>query len=205
VSDSWDETDPALPAYLELCASVDWSSEHMRQVARIAAALWSTTRDLHRMRVEARRLLVLAALGHDVGYAVGGRKGHHKAAERTLLDVRAPGLDDEERRTIAAIARYHRRALPDEDKHPNYASLSPEARCTVDWCGGLLRLADGLDRAHDSAVAAVGAGFDAHILRFDVECSSPCEMDLESGRKKTGLLEAASGLEVFVEGRQAPR
>ncbi len=205
MSDCWDETDPALPTYLALSASVDWSREHMRQVTRIAAALWDTTRDVHLMRDEDRRLLALAALGHDVGYAVGGRKGHHKAAERVLLDVRAPGLGDEERRTVAAIARYHRRALPDEEKHTNYASLSREARRTVDWCGGLLRLADGLDRAHDSAVVAVAATLDADVLHFDIECSLSCGTDLEGSRKKTDLLEAASGLEVRVESGHAVR
>jgi exopolyphosphatase/guanosine-5'-triphosphate,3'-diphosphate pyrophosphatase len=203
LADPWDDSDPAVAAYLAMASSVDWSREHMLQVTRIAAGLWDATRELHLLRERDRRSLVLAALGHDVGYAIGGRKGHHKAAERLLLDLDAPDIDDEDRRTIAAIARYHRRALPDEEKHANYASLPRDRRRAVDWCGGLLRMADGLDRAHDSSVLAVAARLDGDVLFVEVKCSLPCGADIEGGRRKTDLLEAASGLSVRVVGARA--
>jgi exopolyphosphatase/guanosine-5'-triphosphate,3'-diphosphate pyrophosphatase len=208
LADPWDDSDPAVPAFLAMAASVEWSREHMLQVARIAAGLWDATRELHLLSEQDRRLLVLAALGHDVGYAIGGRKGHHKAAERVLLDLEPPDVDSEDRRTIAAIARYHRRALPDEERHANYAGLPRDRRRAVDWCGGLLRLADGLDRAHDSSVVAVAARLDGDVLFVEVECARPCGVDVDGGRRKTDLLEAVSGLRVRVAsappGREEP-
>jgi exopolyphosphatase/guanosine-5'-triphosphate,3'-diphosphate pyrophosphatase len=52
---------------------------------------------------------------------------------------------------IGSIARYHRKSLPDM-KHDHYAALNDEERGIVDILACILRLADGLDSAHQERV-----------------------------------------------------
>ncbi len=50
-----------------------------------------------------------------------------------------------EREIVANVARYHRKALP-KPRHENFARLSGADQELVGKLGGILRLADGLDR-----------------------------------------------------------
>ena len=57
-----------------------------------------------------------------------------------------------DRLLLALVARYHRGATPDPEKHESYAALSPEDQRIVARLGAILRFADGLDRSHTNAV-----------------------------------------------------
>jgi exopolyphosphatase/guanosine-5'-triphosphate,3'-diphosphate pyrophosphatase len=131
----------------------DWP--HARQVARLSAQLFEATEPLHSLDAGALRLLDRAALLHNTGMLIEARR-HHKHSYRLIRDTTLPDFDDEERYEIAAIARYHRRALPSM-AHEEYALLSKAARKRVSALAALLRIADGLDYSHDGGVLRVAA------------------------------------------------
>jgi hypothetical protein len=68
----------------------------------------------------------------------------------------------------------------------------------VRWCSGILRIADGLDRAHDSAVSSVRVRLDEEAFELLVSCSRNCDIDVAGGQRKVGALEAESGHEIRV-------
>lgn len=126
---------------------------HMEHVARLSALLFDATQDLHRLGANERDLLICAALMHDIGFAVA-EKGHHKYSMHVILKAEIPPLTTGERLIVANVARYHRKALP-KLGHPRFAQLRPAERKVVRALAALLRVADGLDRAHENAVASL--------------------------------------------------
>jgi exopolyphosphatase / guanosine-5'-triphosphate,3'-diphosphate pyrophosphatase len=100
------------------------------------------------------------------------------------------GFSEAERAVIANIARYHRGSLPKE-RHPEFAALNNADRDTVCKLGGIVRLADALDRSHDSRIADLQC--DVGLGRLDVQlaCSLECDNELLEIERKRDLFEAA--------------
>lgn len=126
----------------------DWP--HARQVERLANKLFDATQPLHGLDEESRNLLARAALLHNAGMLVEARR-HHKHSYRLIKETLLPGFTDKERREIACIARYHRRALP-SPSHVEFAELGLAARKRVSALAALIRIADALDFNHDGRV-----------------------------------------------------
>jgi exopolyphosphatase/pppGpp-phosphohydrolase len=141
---------------------------HARHVAFLAGELFAITWPLHGLGQDEARLLLRAALLHDAGILVGYH-AHHKASLRLIMAGTLPGISEGERAEVACIARYHRKALPQRD-HPIYHDLSKLARQRVRELGGILRLADAFDYAHDGGVSHLhghvlsSVGKSAHVL-----------------------------------------
>ena len=139
-----------LKAARRLAEECNSEAAHSEQVTRLALRLFDELADLHGLGPRQRLWLHLAGVLHDIGWAEG-RQGHHKTSQRIILQSPLPGLDERERRIVACVARYHRKALP-RTEHEPYGSLDEGDRRTVDVLAGLLRVADGLDGDHLSAV-----------------------------------------------------
>jgi len=146
---------PKVECALALARQYTEEIMHLEQVARLSAALFDALRPIHALGPHERDLLCCAALLHDIGISVD-YSGHHKHSLRLILQSSLPVLTREERETVANIARYHRKAEP-KKKHKAFAGLSPQSRDLVCRLAAILRLADGLDRAHENAVTDVEA------------------------------------------------
>lgn len=163
-----------------------FEEEHSRQDAQLAVRLFDLTADLHQLGDEYRDLLFCAGLLHDIGY-VEGYWGHHKTAYRLIMKADFPGLTERDKRIVANAARYHRGTTP-KLSHKGFAALEPEDRETVLVLGGLLRLADGLDRGHVSAVESLDAWLDGDRLVILADCPLGCDAEIWAGEKKGRFL-----------------
>jgi len=186
-------------ACIALGRSLGFEEEHSRQDARLAVRLFDLTADLHGLGDECRDLLYCAGLLHDIGY-VEGYWGHHKTAYKLILRADLPGLDERELRIVANVARYHRGAKP-KMSHRGFAALDADDREVVAALGGLLRLADGLDRGHADAVRGVDARLDGDDLTLLVDCPFGCSSEVWAGEKKGRFLGRVLGLRVRVRER----
>ena len=99
---------------------------HGRHVAMLSLFLFEAFSRRFELDIRWARLLAQAALWHDLGFAAGGRRRHHKrsmeiieANDRLSLSF---GLEDSDRSLVALLARYHRRAWPGM-KHRRFAAL----------------------------------------------------------------------------------
>jgi exopolyphosphatase/pppGpp-phosphohydrolase len=139
-----------------LATTSDWALGHVHQVERVAVWLYDALREFHGYGADEETLLRAAALLHDVGYPVDPDR-HHKISARIIRTQLGPPFAAEQVELVALLARYHRKALP-KLAHRRYRSLDDRSRRIVLWVGGILRVADGLDRAHDSRVQRVRVG-----------------------------------------------
>lgn len=127
--------------------------EHAESVLRLSRQIFDQTRELHGLGSRARVLLDAAALLHDIGVTVNN-DGHHKHSQYLIEASEIIGLADEERRIVALLARYHRKAPPSRE-HEEFAGLRRRERSLVERLAAILRLADALDRQHAGLVQSV--------------------------------------------------
>jgi exopolyphosphatase/guanosine-5'-triphosphate,3'-diphosphate pyrophosphatase len=184
------EDEAALRAALRrLAARHDPDPGHAAQVARLALLLFDALSTLHGLGDRERRLLEVAAWLHDIGWSHGGATKHHKRSRDMILDADLPGLSDEERLLCALIARYHRKAEPDPERHRRFRKLAPPARERVEWLAGILRVADGLDRSHLDRVRALDVEIHERHLVIHLHAEEDCATEIWGAERKARLLE----------------
>lgn len=204
-------------AVLAVLETSEWEIEHVRHVRRLARVLFVALRQSHGLSDEAGGLLEAAALLHDLGYPTDPAL-HHKISARIIRSLLGAPFTPEEVEVVALLARYHRKALP-ALKHRRFGKLSEERRRTVVWLGGILRVADGLDRAHLSAIQCLTAVVVHHRLLIRVSDGPPSgdrrrvsvaqtrpgllASSVEGALLKRDLLERAMGVPVLVEPMEA--
>src|SRR6267143_5421001 len=169
-----------------------YEEAHARQVAGLAERIFDqlaangtaggVTRD-H------RTLLSAAALLHDVGYHIA-HESHHKHALYLIKNSELTGFSEAERDVIANAARYHRGSLPKE-RHVEYAALNTADRETVGRLGALLRVADTLDRSHDSRVSDLKCTREEDTVHIQIQSALDCENELQEADRKRDLFEQA--------------
>jgi exopolyphosphatase/guanosine-5'-triphosphate,3'-diphosphate pyrophosphatase len=192
----------------------DWEIGHVHHVRRIATWLFDALRELHGLSAGDELLLHAAALLHDVGYPVDAAE-HHKVSARIIRNLLGSPFHSNEVDLIALLARYHRKAIP-KLRHRRYGALDGHERRVVTWLGGILRVADGLDRGHDSAVQWLSTAIhDERLeirvsdrpplranggddLAFRSETAERLQVDLDGAMRKRDLLERAIGRPVIV-------
>ena len=170
---------------------------HALQVTRLSLELFDHLAPVHRLGEPERRLLLAAALLHDVGMCRGIR-AHHKSSLDLIMAGDLAPLTDRERRVVAAIARYHRKAHP-RRRHDHFAALEIADQEVVAKAAALLRIADSLDRAHGNMVNALDIEMSTRHLV--IKAIAPRELHFEQValRKKGKLFEELFGLKVSLQ------
>ncbi|MGE5601845.1 MAG: HD domain-containing protein [Nitrososphaerales archaeon] len=187
-------------AVLAFAKRFDFEEAHSLQDERLALRLFDETArlGLHRMdevpldsdkSLAPREILSYAALLHDIGY-VEGYENHHKTSFKRITGEKISGLSKHDRLLVALVARYHRGATPDADKHEGYATLSPEEQRMVARLGAILRFADGLDRSHTDAVQDIRLSLDGNRLTVTLVPGTNDEAERWAGQKKAHWFES---------------
>jgi exopolyphosphatase/guanosine-5'-triphosphate,3'-diphosphate pyrophosphatase len=175
---------------------------HALQVARLALDLFDRTAPLHQMCEPERTVLFAAAYLHDVGMS-RGFKGHHKSSLQIIQSGDLGPLGDRERRMAAGIARYHRKAHPGR-KHAHFTELAPTEQESVSRLAALLRIADSLDREHDSAVKAVDVEMSTRRVLLRAQSARELRAEEEALRRKGRLFEELFGLHLTLRTVRPP-
>lgn len=171
---------------------------HARQVARLALKLFDALAEQGELDEKDRPLLEAAALLHDIGYFVSYNR-HHKHSYHLIRHARLDGFDPRQKELIANIARYHRRSLP-RKKHPNFVHLNAIDRQLVRRLGGILRLADGLDRCRNQRVADLHCALADGRLQLILEAGGEdLAVEIDGAARKSDLFEEAFGRKVVIE------
>ncbi len=140
-------------------------------------------------RREARDILHAAGILHDVGLAIAFPR-HHKHSYDMIVNADLPHLTRREVELIAAVARAHRRSGPREcQKH--FARLSADDQRLVLVLSGILRIADGLDRAHLQDVQDVIVHAEPHTICLDVRATAEPISGLKYAQRKSDVFAQA--------------
>jgi exopolyphosphatase / guanosine-5'-triphosphate,3'-diphosphate pyrophosphatase len=186
---------------LELARSCHNDEEHSRHVARIALEIFAVLADSFGFGVKERQMLEGAALLHDIGYFIS-YKEHHKHSYHLVRHADLFGFTPRERELIAQLARYHRKALP-KKKHEGFARLAPQDQQLVRRLGGILRLADGLDRRRAGAVTTIDCSPAPSTFLIRLHGEGDISVELFGGKVKGDLFEAAFGKKLILVPAQA--
>lgn len=186
---------------MELC---DDDPGHSFQVKDLALRLCDALGDRLGLDDSDRELLNAGALLANVGLFVS-HSAHHKHSYYVIRNSEhLMGFTDREIELIAQVARYHRKGRPSE-KHPEFASLAPEDQARVRAMVALLRVAIGMDRNHDRAVADLEVSQRDGVVRIvmvprSMADGSVSDLSLErhTASERSGLLAEELGVSVEI-------
>ena len=199
---------------LRLSQQLDPDSRHTEVCARLAVRLFDQTRVLHGLDQEDRDLLEMAALVHNVGLSISHAAHHQHTYYIVRHSEQLTGFTDRELEMLALVARYHRRSHP-SPRHESFARLDPPDQRRVSILAGLLRVAIGLDRGHQSSVGDVLVSLADHpptphwqperpdrpwltIRPVAVDTGLDLDLEIYSAQERSGLLSEVLNLNVAV-------
>ena len=165
-----------------------YEETHARQVAKLAENIFDSLAPAENLSPHHRTLMLAGALLHDIGYHIA-HDSHQKHTLYLITNSELTGFSEAERAVIANIARYHRGSLP-KKRHPEYEALNTADREIVCKLGGIVRIADALDRSHDSRIHDLKC-HDAKTFHVELCSDADCENELLEVERKRELFEQA--------------
>jgi putative phosphoesterase len=167
---------------------------HALQVTKISLKLFDALKEMHGLGARERGLLQVGAYLHDIGL-VDGPSAHHKASRDIILAAKGFSFTSREQTVVALIARYHRKSLPTSD-HKHFMYLPDHHKMLVERLGALVRIADGLDRSHQSLVSDVKVEIFADEVFIRLAGKGALAAEVEFGKLKADLFEKVYGRRV---------
>jgi exopolyphosphatase / guanosine-5'-triphosphate,3'-diphosphate pyrophosphatase len=151
--------------------------KHALNVRESALFLFSALRPVHGLPPEFREWLSAAAMLYEVGDYVN-RNAHHRHTYYIISNSEILGYTPQQRRMIAAIARYLGKSRPAPEEAPMKA-LEAADRSAVQKAILLLRLARSLNLGRSRAVEKVRVSYRAAEVRLTLVPRRRMGVDLE--------------------------
>src|SRR5262245_57395096 len=174
-----------------------FDERHANTVAKLAVQIFDQTKTFHELDVEARLMLEIAALLHDIGHYVNVYN-HHKHSFYLIQSNPLVGLTPLQMHMVANIARYHRKSAP-KIQHQPYQDLSPKQRLIISKLASILRLADALDHEHASTVESVDVDYKRPRFRFRLKGKGDMLLEKWALVNKRDMFESVFDSNVVVE------
>ena len=184
---------------LQLAERTHYEAPHSKHVQKLSLQLFDSIGERLGCNSDDRRLLSDAALLHDIGYHISYDK-HNKHSYHLIEHAELLGMTPVEQIIVANVARYHRGAEP-KKKHRNYRDLERSVRRTIKRLAAILRVADGFDRGHASAVAEIKVRWLERALRLTAVPSrqgANLRLDMWGASRKSNLLSEVAGVPVEI-------
>jgi len=184
---------------LALRARYDEEPSHSDHVTALAAQIFDGLCPWHKLDPRSRELLHSAALLHDIGWSqTPDGKGHHKWSARLIQENAWKNLTQEETPIVAQIARYHRKTPPQPD-HAEFHALKAAAQKSVMILGGILRVADALDRTHSGKITRLEASATREAVLVRVRPAGTWDAERVMFEIKADMLQIAAERPVHCE------
>ncbi|MDX1959597.1 MAG: Ppx/GppA phosphatase family protein [Leptospiraceae bacterium] len=181
-----------LKAINSLFESFPYEKEHVETVRKLSLKIFDDLQAQFSISKTEREYLEAASMLHEIGFGIS-HSSHHKHSYYIIRNSELMvGFNFEEIEMIALIARYHRKSPP-KAKHVEFNALSSSDQNIVKRMGGILRIADGLDRSHQSIVEDLKCEIQNDLVIFKVKVRSKVDphIDIWSAQQKRELFEEA--------------
>jgi exopolyphosphatase/guanosine-5'-triphosphate,3'-diphosphate pyrophosphatase len=172
---------------------------HSSHVQHLALLLFDALGERLGCTKQDRDALSDAALLHDAGYHISYER-HHKHSYHLIIHADLLGMPPSEQVVVANVARYHRGEAP-KKTHETFGTLDKTLRRRIKRLSALLRVADGFDRGHVSAVAEIKTRWLQRAIRITpVPATQRTSMRLEmwGANRKSQLLEEVAGVPIEI-------
>lgn len=172
-----------------LAESLHFEKAHSQQVAKLALKIFDQTHSLHKLGFQEREYLEAAALLHEIGLFVSHAQ-HHRHSYYLIRNSELLGFTENEKEIIANIARYHRKSHP-KVKHEGFRKLGADDQKIICRLASILRIADGLDRTHSSAIRDVRCRVTGRNVSITLQRRNrlPIELEVWGADRKKKLFE----------------
>ena len=174
----------------------DYDAEHGNCVANLAIQLYDEMEDILGLHGKDRLYLEVAAILHDVGMFISDR-AHHKHSQYLIEWSEIVGLNQDERKKIAMIARYHRKSHPNAS-HADFMSLNSAERIRVAKLAAILRVADALDRPHRQSISKLTVSEDDTRIIITVTSIADILVEQIAVKEKGELLKDITGNDIEI-------
>jgi len=151
--------------------------KHALDVRESATLLFTTLRSVHRLPPEYHEWLTAAAMLYEVGDYVN-RNGRHRHTHYIISNSEILGYTPQQRRIIAAVARYLGKSRPTMEDGPMKA-VDTADRANVQKAILLLRLARALNLGRSRAVQKVRIGLRSAEVKLTLVPRRRMGVDLE--------------------------
>ena len=135
---------------------------YAENTANLAAQIFDQTEHLHNLTDRDRVLLEFAAWVHDIGSFLNVHN-RHLHTRYIIENAVIAGITELEKKTIAHVARYHRRDHPGQE-HDDFYQLPRSVRVQIAYLASILRLAYALDVERMQRITKVHC--EVHERRF---------------------------------------
>jgi exopolyphosphatase/guanosine-5'-triphosphate,3'-diphosphate pyrophosphatase len=175
-----------------------YDAPHAYQVSQLAVNLFYQLHELHRLPQKYAAILHAAAMLHDIGLFIAYPK-HHKHSYYLIKSSGPVAFSKSDWDLVANIARYHRKAHP-SPKHLSFNQLSPNHQEVVRMLSAILRIADGLDRRHESRVKEITCSL-PRSKRLAIKIAGPVDLKVETegALDKAELMNEVFNLETTIQ------
>ncbi len=119
---------------------------HARQVADLALTIFDAVADHYGLPADARRLLEVGALLHNVGMTTDPPQ-HHVVGRDIVLRQTIDGLNQRDQAIVACLVAFHRKKVRPQQE-PSFLGLGKKGQAEALQLSAILRVADGLDYSH---------------------------------------------------------
>ena len=172
---------------MDIGTKFNFEKKHAAHVNSIALSIFEQTESLHNLGARERNILELSALLHDVGNYISYSK-HHKHSYYLILNSDFIGYSTKDVEIAANTARYHRKSLP-KKTHENFMKLNEKEQKTVKILAGILRIADALDRTHESKIEKVNVTITNNSVIFNIRSKKNILAEKRAFERKKDLFE----------------
>ncbi len=167
---------------------------HATQVTKIALDIFDSMKEFFELNDTDRLLLELAGLLHDIGMYISA-SSHHKHSAYLIEWAEIAGLNSDNRKVVATIARYHRNTPP-RAQHVPYMHFLPEQRVRISKLAAILRVADALDRSHWQRIKTLSTKLSERKLELIAEADGDLMAEQTALVEKSDLFREISGLDI---------
>lgn len=161
--------------------------EHARYVARIAVSLFHQTVHLHAGSNSESQLLYFAALLHDIGHALSGKR-HEQFTYEAIMQHKFTTLTAIEKEMIANIAYLHKQSYS-KLKHDHLSHLSTVNQTIVKRLACLLCIADALDESGKQVVQDVRCYEENGVVIIDIHAVSKALPERAAVLRNAGMFQ----------------
>jgi len=184
---------------ISLAENCKFDKVHSEQVLKLSLRIFEQIKKQYNLTKKDEEYLEAASILHDIGHNLSHSQ-HHKHSYYLIRNCELLGFNDEEIEIIANISRYHRKSHP-KLKHDNFNKLSPKNKERVRKLAGILRIADGFDRGHNSVIQDIeinltDLGFE---FKVTVKAGKNPELEIWGANMRKTLFEEAFSKSVFIK------
>ncbi|MCS6873203.1 MAG: Ppx/GppA family phosphatase [Pyrinomonadaceae bacterium] len=191
-----DVQDPRLKGIFAIGRRYGYEEKHALQVAMLAEKIFDQLAENYKLKRSERTLLSAAALLHNIGYYIS-HDSHHKHTLYLIKHSEIIGFSEKEKLIIANIARYHRGKLPQE-KHPDFMILNEQEKQLVWKLGGILRLANALDRSYENRIKDILVSCERKKITIQLISDEDCSLEIQMANQRKDMFEKAFNCKLVI-------